>query len=123
MDINQCSKFIAGAEERRHPFIIQVNKMICAIPVERKEVQPQLDALKEKHMKCAELTVEFFNGKNAKLKYAQNYDNWWEANRQLFRYLPILFKDLQCRFPDCITDELVNEDYVSVLLVGNAFKN
>ncbi len=123
MNINQCAKIVDGVEQRRHPFIIQVIKLICAIPVERKEVQPQIDALKEKHMKCVELTEEFFNGKNATLKYAQNFDNWWEANRQLYKYLPVLFKDLKQRFPDCISDELANEDYEAMLLVGNAYKN
>jgi hypothetical protein len=123
MDINECAKIVAGVEEKRHPFVISVIELIYTIPVERKEVQPQLDALKEKHIKCMDLAVEFFNGKNAMLKYSQNFDNWWEANRQLYKYLPMLFNDLKQRFPDCIFDELVNQDYESVLWVGNAYKN
>lgn len=123
MNIDECARIVAGVEERRQPFVIAVIKLICSIPVERKEVQPQIDALKDKHMKCAYLAVDFFNGKNAMLKYAHNFDNWWEANRQFYKYLPILFKDLKNRFPDCISDELVNQDYESMLWVGNAYKN
>lgn len=123
MDINECATIVAGVEERRQPFVLTLIKLICTIPVEREAVKPQLVELEEKEMACVKLAVEFFNGKNAQLKYAQNFDNWWEANRQLYKYLPVLLKDLKQRFPDYIADELVNQDYESVLWVGNAYKN
>lgn len=108
MNINVCAAFVHRVETWRAPLVISLIKYLIMLADEREEVQPYIDRLKTLHLDCVDQSVEFFNGKNAELRYQLNFEKWYALSLRFLDYLPELGAELKHKYKDLVPDEFIN---------------